>query len=160
MNEIELRDLAPGDGGWVIARHGALYAAEAGFDTSFEALVAEIIADFLRNRDPVRERGWIACSNGKRIGCVFCVRISDEEAKLRLFLLEPEARGRGLGRKLLNTCCDFARAQGYRQLRLWTHESHRAACALYAASGFTKVSSRPVHNYGQDLIEMEWQIAL
>ncbi len=160
MDEIELRDFTPADGDWVIARHGALYAAEAGFDESFEALVAEIVADFLLDHDPARERGWIAWSGGQRLGCIFCVRISDEAAKLRLFLLEPEARGCGLGRKLLKACRDFARAQGYRQLRLWTHESHRAACALYAASGFTVVSSKPVHSFGQDLIEMEWQIAL
>jgi GNAT superfamily N-acetyltransferase len=157
---IELRDLAPGDAGWVISRHGALYADEAGFDSSFEALVAEIVADFLRNRDRARERGWIAWSGGQRVGCIFCVRLSDEVAKLRLFLLEPEMRGLGLGRLLLTSCREFARAKGYRRLTLWTHESHRAACALYSASGFTLIGSKPVHNYGQELIEQEWQIEL
>ncbi|MBW6507069.1 MAG: GNAT family N-acetyltransferase [Rhodobacteraceae bacterium] len=157
---IDLRDLAPGDAGWVISRHGALYALEAGFDASFEALVAEIVADFLRRGDPMRERGWIAWQGGQRVGCIFCVRVSDEVAKLRLFLLEPELRGRGIGRLLLTTVLDFARARGYRRLTLWTHESHRAACALYAAAGFTLTSARPVHNYGHDLVEQEWQIAL
>lgn len=159
-DEIELRDLVPGDAGWVISRHGALYAAEAGFDASFEALVAEIAADFLRRRDPVCERGWIAWKGGRRVGCVFCVKVSDDVAKLRLFLLEPDMRGRGLGRLLLTAVLDFARSKGYRQLTLWTHESHRAACALYAAAGFTLTASKPVHNYGCDLIEQEWQIAL
>lgn len=160
MGEIELRDLAPGDGGWVIERHGALYAAEAGFDASFEALVAEIVADFLRSHDAKRERGWIAWTGGRRVGSIFCVRLSDEAAKLRLFLLEPQMRGRGLGRLLLETCIAFARAQGYRRLALWTHESHVAACALYAAAGFALTSSKPLRNYGQDLVEQEWQIEL
>ena len=159
-DDIELRDLAPGDAGWVISRHGALYAAEAGFDAHFEALVAKIVADFLRHHDPAREHGWIAWSGGRRVGCIFCVRVNDDVAKLRLFLLEPEVRGRGLGRRLLATVLDFARSRGYRRLTLWTHESHRAACALYAATGFTLTEARPVHNYGCDLVEQEWQVAL
>jgi len=160
MDDIELRGLTPDDGGWVVERHGALYAAEAGFDASFEALVGEIIAAFLRSHDTLRERGWIAWAGGRRVGCIFCVRVSDEVAKLRLFLLEPEMRGQGLGRRLLQTCMGFARAQGYRRLMLWTHASHREACALYAASGFTLTASKPVHNYGLDLVEQEWQIEL
>ena len=160
MDKIELRNLAPGDGGWVVERHGALYAAEAGFDASFEALVAEIVAGFLRHHDTARERGWIAWAGGRRVGCIFCVRLSDDVAKLRLFLLEPEMRGRGLGRRLLQACMAYARAKGYQRLTLWTHESHREACALYAASGFTLTASKPVRNFGQDLVEQEWQIAL
>ena len=99
------------------------------------ALVADIVAGFFEAHDPLRERAWIAESD-RRLGCVFCVRLDEETAKLRLFLLEPEARGRGLGRRLLETCLGFARDAGYRRMTLWTHESHRAACRLYAANGF------------------------
>ena len=159
-DDIELRDLAPGDAGWVIERHGALYAAEAGFDASFEALVAAIVAEFLRQHDPARERGWIAWAGARRVGCIFCVRASDDVAKLRLFLLEPDARGRGLGRQMLTGVIDFARSRGYRRLTLWTHESHRAACALYAANGFALTDARPVRNYGCDLVEQVWQTEL
>lgn len=157
---IVLRDLAPGDAGWIISRHGALYAADEGFDMSFEALVAEILAAFLRNHDPSRERGWVAWQGERRIGSIFCVRLSDKVAKLRLFLLEPEARGLGIGRQLLTACMAFARQSGYTQLTLWTHECHRAACALYAASGFRIVAQTPNCSFGQEVVEQEWQIEL
>lgn len=157
---IVLRDLAPGDAGWIISRHGALYAAAEGFDQTFEALVAEILAAFLRSHDPARERGWIAWQGDRRLGSIFCVRLSDKVAKLRLFFLEPEARGKGLGRQLLAACMQFARQCGYTEMTLWTHESHRAACALYAASGFNLVAETPRRSFGQDVVEQEWQIAL
>ncbi len=157
MGEITLDALAIGDAGWLIQRHAELYAADEGFDASFEPLVAEILADFIRNHDPARERAWIARENDRRVGSIFCVKgKAPGEAKLRLFLIEPEMRGRGLGRRLLNACLDYARDSGYTRMTLWTHESHRAACALYAAHGFGLVSSRPVTAFGVDLVEQEW----
>ncbi|MDQ2091980.1 GNAT family N-acetyltransferase [Marimonas arenosa] len=160
MGEVILRDLEIGDAGWLIEQHGLLYASEEGFDRTFEALVAEILADFIRNRDPGCERGWIAEQDGRRLGSVFCVRLDQETAKLRLFLLVPEARGKGLGKRLLAACMDYARARGYRRMQLWTHESHRAACALYAAAGWRCVSSKEVRNFGVDLIEQSWDVDL
>jgi GNAT superfamily N-acetyltransferase len=156
-SEVTLDDLRPGDIGWLVMRHGELYAAEAGFDGTFEPLVARILADFAETRDPACERGWIARAGDRRLGSIFCVRgPATGVAKLRLFLLEPEARGIGLGRRLLHTCLDYARATGYRRMTLWTHESHAAACALYAKSGFACVRSEPVHSFGVDLVEQEW----
>ncbi|NNE81327.1 MAG: GNAT family N-acetyltransferase [Silicimonas sp.] len=161
QNEIHLRDIAIGDAGWLIQRHGELYAADEGFDASFEVLVAEILVDFLRNRDPETERGWIAATGKQRLGSIFCVHSGDPRvAKLRLFFVEPDARGLGLGRRLLEVCIAFARDTGNHTLRLWTHESHRAACALYAAYGFRCVASRPVHSFGVDLIEQTWELDL
>lgn len=153
--EVELRDLAPGDAGWIVGRHGALYAAEEGFDATFEALVAEILAGFLRDHDPERERAWIAWTGRRRLGSVMVVD-DDGRAKLRLFLLEPDARGRGLGRRLLRTATEWARVRGYREMRLWTHESHRAACALYADEGFACADSRPARSFGRDVVEQVW----
>ncbi len=160
MSEVILRDLEIGDAGWLIGQHGLLYNREEGFDASFEALVAEILAGYIRSHDPTCERAWIAEQDGKRLGSVFCVKLDDQTAKLRLFLLVPEARGRGLGQRLLSACMDYARARGYARMQLWTHASHRAACALYARNGWSCVSSKPVHNFGVDLIEQAWEIAL
>ena len=154
---VELRDLAPGDAGWLVMQHGALYARDEGFDMSFEALVAEILAAFLRERDLERERAWIAWEGDGRLGSIFIVDGGDAAAKLRLFLLVPEARGRGLGRRLLRTAMGWARERGYRRIRLWTHESHRAACALYAAEGFERTASRPARSFGRDVVEQEWE---
>ena len=158
--EVELRDLAPGDAGWLVMQHGALYARDEGFDATFEALVAEILAAFLRGRDPERERAWIAWEGGRRLGSVLVVDAGSGVAKLRLFLLVPEARGRGLGRRLLRTAMGWARGRGYHAMRLWTHESHRAACALYAAEGFRLAASRPARSFGRDVVEQEWERAL
>ena len=158
---IGLRDLRPGDAGWIIQRHAELYAADEGFDASFEALVARILADFIEHRDPSCERAWIAEGpDGRRLGSIFCVRLDAETAKLRLFLVEPEARGTGLGRRLLAACMDHARAHGFRRMSLWTHESHRAACALYRSAGFVCTESKPVRSFGVDLVEQSWEIAL
>lgn len=157
---ITLLDLAIGDAGWIIARHAELYAQAEGFDASFEALVAEVMAAYIRSHDPVRERAFIAWREGRRLGSIFCVRQSDDVAKLRLFLLEPEARGMGLGRALLLANMQFARSAGYRRMVLWTHESHRAACALYAAQGFRLTESTPVRSFGVDLVEQTWEIDL
>lgn len=158
--EIVLRDLEPGDPGWVIGRHGALYAREEGYDLSFEALVAEILAGYLTRHDPACERAWIAERDGRRLGCIFCVKVDAETAKLRLFLVEPEARGLGLGKRLLRACMAYAKAKGYRRMVLWTHESHRAACALYAAHGWRMVEQTPTEAFGQKVVDQTWEIAL
>jgi GNAT superfamily N-acetyltransferase len=158
---VTFRDLEIGDARWLVERHAVLYARDDGFDATFEALVAEVLAAYIRSRDPAMERAFIAVAGGRRVGSIFCV-LSDEPAvaKLRLFLVEPEWRGRGLGQRLLEACLGFARQAGYRRLRLWTHESHRAACALYARNGFHLASSRPVRSFGQDLVEQSWEIDL
>lgn len=158
MDETTFRDFRREDLGWLAARHGALYAEAEGFDASFQELVAGILADYLAGRDPSRERGWVAVRGGRRLGGVFCVAAEDGRAKLRLFLVEPAARGQGLGRRLLDLCLRHARDRGYSGLTLWTHESHRAACALYRAAGLRIVGSRPVRSFGQDLVEQTWQI--
>ncbi|WP_146587678.1 GNAT family N-acetyltransferase [Puniceibacterium confluentis] len=158
--DVMLRDLEPADVGWLVEQHGVLYARAEGFDPSFGALVAEILESYQRDRDPACERAWIAVRNGQRLGSIFCVRQDAETAKLRLFLLTPEARGQGLGLRLLRACMGYARDTGYRRMVLWTHESHRAACALYARNGWQLVDARPVHSFGVDLVEQAWEIAL
>jgi GNAT superfamily N-acetyltransferase len=160
MSKVILRDLDIGDAGWLIEQHGVLYAREEGFDASFDALVAEILADFIRNHDPTCERGWIAQEKDQRLGSIFCVRLDEHTAKLRLFLLLPAARGKGLGKRLLETCMSYARQKGYARMQLWTHESHRAACALYTAAGFELVSSKPMRSFGVNLVEQSWEIDL
>lgn len=158
---VTLRDLEIGDAGWLIERHAVLYARDDGFDATFEALVTEILAAYIRSRDSATERAFIAVEDGRRLGSIFCVQSGEPGvAKLRLFLLEPEARGRGLGQRLLDACLGFARDTGYDRLRLWTHESHRAACALYARNGFRLTESRPVRSFGQDLVEQTWETDL
>lgn len=157
---LEIRGLQPGDAGWILQQHGELYARDEGYDFSFEVLVAEILADFLRQNDPARERAFIAAAGPRRLGSVFCVRVSDEVAKLRLFLVVPQARGLGLGQRLLDECTGFARAAGYRRMVLWTHESHRAACALYARNGWVKRSDTPTRAFGQDVVDQEWDLVL
>lgn len=148
------------DVAWLVTQHGELYAAEEGFDDSFGPLVAGILADFVADHDPTRERGWIAMSGGQRLGSIFCVSAGGETAKLRMFLLTQQARGKGLGKRLLTECMAFAGACGYRDMVLWTHESHKAACALYASFGWELVESKPVHSFGVDLIEQSWRVDL
>lgn len=154
---VGLRDLRPGDAGWITARHGALYAEDEGYDASFEALVAEILAAFLRGRDPARERGWIAERAGTPLGSIFCMRESNDVARLRLFFVERPERGTGLAQRMLDACLDFARAAGYRRMTLWTHESHRAAGRLYARNGFALTATRAARSFGQDTVEQEWE---
>lgn len=155
---IRLRPFEAADATWLAEAHGRLYAADEGFDDSFAPLVAGILADFVATNDADRERGWVAVRGKQRLGSIFCVDLGDGWAKLRLFLLEPEARGRGLGRQLLETCLGFARAKGYCGIKLWTHESHEAACALYRTYGFTCTSSTPVKSFGVDLVEQFWEL--
>lgn len=160
QQEPLIRPLRPGDAGWIIGTHGALYARDEGYDASFEALVARIMADFLDRNDTAREAAWIAEQGGRRLGTISCMAEDAETARLRLFILLPEARGLGLGQRLHDTCLVFARAAGYRRMVLWTHESHRAACALYARNGWRLASSRPARAYGQDVVDQDWEIAL
>ncbi len=157
-DDIIIRDLEGGDAGWIIQQHAELYARDEGFDMTFEALVAEIMADFIRRRDPARDRAFIAARGAERLGCIFCVGKDARTAKLRLFLVVPEARGHGLGRRLIAACMDWAKAQGYARMELWTHQSHKAACALYAAHGWRLVRSEPVQSFGVALVEQSWEI--
>ncbi len=158
MEEIVLRKMRASDAGWLIRAHGVLYRRQEGFDESFEPLVAGIVADFLKDHDPARERGWIAERGGRPLGSVFCVDGGQGMAKLRLFLILPQARGSGLGHRMLAGVLCYAKDRGYRGLRLWTHASHRAACALYEKHGLKIVSSQPVRSFGCKLIEQTWEI--
>lgn len=153
----EIRPLGqPGDLGWVIQAHGELYATEFGWNTEFEALVAEIVADYATSRDPGREAGWIATLDGERVGCVFCTRADDDTAKLRILLVHPKARGHGLGERLVTTCLDFARTAGYRRITLWTNSVLASARRIYRTQGFRLVDENAHHSFGQDLVGQNW----
>jgi DNA-binding MarR family transcriptional regulator/GNAT superfamily N-acetyltransferase len=155
-----LRTHRPGDIGWVIERHGALYAKEYGWDVRFEGLVAKIAGAFLEKNDPARERAFIAELDGRRVGCVFLVRASKTVAKLRLLLVEPEARGLGLGRRLVDECIRFARESGYRKIVLWTQRNLLAARAIYRATGFRKTGEERHASFGPKLVSETWELEL
>jgi DNA-binding MarR family transcriptional regulator/N-acetylglutamate synthase-like GNAT family acetyltransferase len=157
---IRFRAHRSGDIGWVIARHGELYASEFGWTDQFEALVAQIAAEFLQRFDATRERCWIAERAGRRLGCIFLVAAGRRTAKLRLLLVEPEARGAGLGRELIARCVQFARTAGYRRIVLWTQQSLLAARHLYIQAGFEKISQQPHHSFGHDLVGETWELKL
>ncbi|WP_435258322.1 GNAT family N-acetyltransferase [Thioclava sp. FR2] len=161
MERTKLDLFTRNDAQWLVDRHAELYAQEEGYDASFPQLVAKIIAEFLDGHDPVSERGWVAILDGKRVGSIFCVKDSEDEsgqtAKLRLFLLEPSARGTGLSKRLIETCLQFAREAGYQHMRLWTHASHAAACRLYEKYGFSCTKSWGEHTFGQDVISQIWE---
>jgi GNAT superfamily N-acetyltransferase len=151
-DEIVIRPLSrPGDLGWVVLAHGESYAAEFGWDTSFEALVARIVADYAGDHDPAREAAWIAELDGERVGCVFCVAADQQTAQLRILLVTPAARGRRLGGRLVDECLAFAGRAGYRRIRLWTNHPLVAARRIYLARGFRLIREEPHHSFGKDL---------
>jgi len=155
-----LRDPQPGDIGWVVARHAALYAAEYAFDARFEALVAKVAGAFLANHDPARERCWIAERDGINLGSVFAVRVDDDLARLRLLLVEPAARGLGIGKRLVAECIAFARAAGYRRMTLWTNDVLLAARGIYQAAGFRLVASKAHNDFGPPCVGEDWDLTL
>lgn len=155
-----MRNLQIGDAGWIAARHGTLYAKDEGYDATFEAFVMRILAEFIENHDPKTERAFIADVDGKRLGSVFCVMDDATTARLRMFFLEPFARGLGLAPLMLEAVIEHARAVGASKLVLWTHASHVAACRLYRKRGFVMTQERESHAFGQDTVEQEFELLL
>ena len=160
LPQVRLRKHRPGDMGWVVQRHGELYWDEYGYDERFEALVAGIVAGFINAFDAKRERCWIAERKGKRLGAVFLVRKSADEAQLRLLLVDPAARGLGLGKRLVRECVRFARRCGYRKVVLWTQSELAAARGIYEKAGFCLVSEAPHQSFGKQLKGEYWELKL
>ncbi|OEJ32062.1 GNAT family N-acetyltransferase [Streptomyces subrutilus] len=159
---VRLRDPEPGDLGWIVQRHGALYAAEYGWNADFEGMVARIVADFAEDHDPYLERAWIAELGGRPIGSVMCVRedVAAGTARLRLLLVDPEGRGRGIGARLVGAAVDFARSVGYRELVLSTTDVPADARGLYRRAGFTLIAERPHRSFGVSLTGQDWRLPL
>ncbi|GGI26483.1 bifunctional helix-turn-helix transcriptional regulator/GNAT family N-acetyltransferase [Bradyrhizobium guangdongense] len=154
---VVLRSHRVGDMGWVISKQAAAYAADYGWDISYEALVAEICAQFIKSYDAAREHCWIAEVGGEPVGSIFLVKATDEIAKLRLLQVEKKARGLGVGRALVQQCIEGARQRGYRRMTLWTQSILVAARGIYKAAGFELVAAKPHHSFGQDLIGETWE---
>ena len=160
MDEVLIRPLGrPGDLGWMVQAHGEVYAAEVGWGTSFEALVARIVADFAAG-DPATRAGWIAELGGRRVGCVLCVPADDTSAQLRVLLVHPEARGHGLGTRLTEECVRFARDAGFLRLRLWTTRLQVAAGAIYRAAGFVVTAEEPYAGFGDVVVGQTYELDL
>jgi GNAT superfamily N-acetyltransferase len=165
---VVIRELGrPGDLGWAVMAHGELYTTEYGWDVSFEALVARIVADYAADHDPAREAAWIAELDGERVGCIFCVAADSADsaddtdtAQLRVLLVDPRARGYGIGARLVATCVDFAKAAGYRRMVLWTNDVLVSARRIYQAVGFELVSQERHHSFGADLVGQYWRLDL
>ncbi len=150
----------PGDLGWVVMAHGEFYAREFGWDTSFEALVAKIVADYATSHDDIREAAWVAERDGRRAGCVYCVAAGEQTAQLRILLVDPGARGHGLGARLVDECLSFARAAGYKRMALWTNHPLVAARQIYLSRGFSLAQEEPHHSFGADLIGQVYELDL
>ena len=146
----------PGDLGWVVMAHGEIYAAEFGWDATFEELVARIVADYAEKRDSARENAWIAEVDGRRAGCVFCVAAGDRTAQLRILLVGPAFRGHGVGASLVATCLEFAAGAGYDRITLWTNDVLASARRIYEAARFTLDDEAPHHSFGVDLVGQNW----
>ena len=157
---VTLRDHRPGDMGWITHRQAILYNQEYGWNTEYEALIADIMARFLRNFDPRYERCWVAECNCEIVGSVFCVRKSKTVAQLRLLYVEPSTRGARIGSRLVNECIAFARARGYRKLTLWTNSVLHAARKIYERAGFQLVAEEKHHSFGKDLVGQNWDLKL
>lgn len=151
---------SPGDLGWVVMAHGEIYAGEFGWDQSFEALVARIVADYATAHDPLREAAWVAEIDGRRVGCIFCVAADEVTAQLRILLVDPSARGRGIGARLVDECLAFARDAGYHRMKLWTNHPLRSARGIYVSRGFHLVSEEPHISFGVDLIGQVYELDL
>ena len=161
MGDTVIRPLGEaGDLGWVVMAHGELYATEFGWNTEFEALVARIVADYAAGHDPARERAWIATVDDRRVGCVFLVARNDDTAQLRILLVHPDGRGRGLGSRLVEECLLFARRVGYRRMVLWTNEPLAAARRIYLAAGFRLTDEEQHHSFGVDLLGQNYELDL
>jgi GNAT superfamily N-acetyltransferase len=159
--QVKIRALgSPGDLGWVVMAHGEIYATEFGWDTSFEALVARIVADYAAQHDPAREGAWIAELDGRRVGCVFCVAADATTAQLRILLVDPSARGHHVGGRLVDECISFARSAGYERMKLWTNHPLAAARKVYLARGFTLVAEEAHQSFGAELIGQVYELKL
>jgi GNAT superfamily N-acetyltransferase len=158
--DVILRAPQAGDFGWIVQRHAVLYAREYGWGDEFEGVCAQIVADFINKFDPRCERGWIAELGGQNVGSVLLARDSDEVARLRLLLVEPAARGRGVGKLLTDECVRFARTCGYRRITLWTHSVLTAARHIYQQAGFRLTSSEKRRSFGQDVVSEHWDLKL
>ncbi len=157
---ISLRPPRSGDFGWVVERHGQIYRDEFGWNEEFEGLVAQIVADYIKEHDSAREAAWIAELDGRRAGCVFCVRKDDDTAQLRILLVDPFARGNGLGDRLVAECVAFARGAGYKRVMLWTNDVLLAARKIYERAGFELVESEAHQSFGKDLVGQNWELVL